>query len=272
MNYKNNMFDKDSYDTPAETKCSFMNRLLRGNRFYFYINNFFIFFKTGMCAKHGELDAENQILYSNQNFKLVESCGGKIHLKGLDNLTKLNGRPVILLGNHMSLLETALFHSIVRPRIDFTFVIKKALFKVPFFGDIMLALQAIPLTRKDPRQDLKMLMREGKYLVKKRKSIIMFPQGTRSEAFSKKKFSSIGIKLARTAQVDVVPFALKTDFLKNGKMFRDLGPVCPENHVHFEFGEPIKIEGTGKGTNQQVIDFISSRLDKWNSKEEQIND
>jgi 1-acyl-sn-glycerol-3-phosphate acyltransferase len=266
MNYKNNMFDKDSYDTPAETKRSFMNRLLLGNRFYFYAKNFYIFFKTGMCAKRGELDAENQIFYSNQNFRLVEDCGGKIHLKGLDNLRNLNGKPVILLGNHMSLLETALFHSIIRPRIDFTFVIKKALFKVPFFGDIMLSLQAIPVTRKDPRSDLKMLLREGKYLVKNGKSIIMFPQGTRSEAFSPKHFSSVGIKLARTTKVDIIPFALKTDFLKNGKLFRDLGPVCPENHVHFEFGEPIKIDGNGKGANQQVKDFISSRLEKWNSK------
>ena len=271
MNYKNNMFDKDSYDTPPETKRSLMNRLLLGNRFYFYFNNFYIFFKTGMCAKRGELNAENQIFYSNQNFKLVENCGGKIHLKGLDNLTKLDGKPVILLGNHMSLLETALFHSIIRPRIDFTFVIKKALFKVPYFGDIMLALQAIPVTRKDPRSDLKMLLREGKYLVKNGKSIIMFPQGTRSEAFSPQKFSSIGIKLARTAKVDVVPFALKTDFLNNGKMFRDLGPVCPQNHVYFEFGEPIKLEGNGKEANRQVIDFIASRLEKWNLEQEKRN-
>ena len=77
-------------------------------------------------------------------------------------------------------------------------------------------------------------------------------------------FGSVGIKLARAAKVDVIPFALKTNFLKNGKIFRDLGPVCPENHVHFEFGEPIKIEGNGKEANQQVIDFISSRLEKWN--------
>ena len=271
MNYKNNMFDKDSYDTPPETKRSLMNRLLLGNRFYFYFNNFYIFFKTGMCAKRGELNAENQIFYSNQNLRLVENCGGKVHLKGLDNLTKLDGKPVILLGNHMSLLETALFHSIIRPRIDFTFVIKKALFKVPYFGDIMLALQAIPVTRKDPRSDLKMLLREGKYLVKNGKSIIMFPQGTRSEAFSPQKFSSIGIKLARTAKVDVVPFALKTDFLNNGKMFRDLGPVCPQNHVYFEFGEPIKLEGNGKEANQQVIDFIASRLEKWNLEQEKRN-
>ncbi|MDD5600053.1 MAG: lysophospholipid acyltransferase family protein [Victivallaceae bacterium] len=265
MKYKNNMFDKDFYDTPANAGRSLGNRLLLGNRFYFYFHNFFVFFKTGMCARRGELDAENQIYYSNQNFRLVENCGGKIHLKGLDNLRKLAGRPVILLGNHMSLLETALFHSIVRPYLDFTFVIKRALFKVPFFGDIMLALQAIPVTRQDPRQDLKMLLREGKYLVKNGKSIIMFPQGTRSENFSPEDFGSIGIKLARAAKVDVIPFALKTDFLKNGKFLRDLGPVCPENHVHFEFGEPIKVEGNGKDANQQVIDFVISRLKEWHN-------
>ncbi len=266
MNYKNNMFNEDSYDTPEGIKRFLGYRLLLGNRFYFYANNFYIFLKTALCAKRGELDAENQIYYSNQNIKLVEGCGGKIHLAGLDNLLKLNGKPVILIGNHMSLLETALFHSIIRPRLDFTFVIKKALFKIPLFGDIMLSLQAIPVTRKEPRSDLKMLLREGKYLVKNGRSIIMFPQGTRSEVLSPKHFGSIGVKLARTAGVDVIPFALKTDFLKNGKIFRDLGPVCPENHVYFEFGKPIKIKGNGRAANQQVIDFISSRLEKWNSE------
>jgi 1-acyl-sn-glycerol-3-phosphate acyltransferase len=135
---------------------------------------------------------------------------------------------------------------------------------VPFFNDIMLSLQAIPVTRIDPRSDLKMLLREGKYLVKNGKSIIMFPQGTRSENFSPEHFGSIGIKLARAAKVDVMPFALKTDFLKNGKLLRDLGPVCPKNEVYFEFGDPIKLEGNGKEANQKVIEFVSGRLKKWN--------
>ncbi|MDD5729181.1 MAG: lysophospholipid acyltransferase family protein [Victivallales bacterium] len=263
MDYKNNLFHEDSYDTPEDNKSSLTYRLLLGNRFYFYFNNFYTFFKTAMCARRGELDAENQIAYSNENFRLVEKCGGRIHLRGLDKLRKLNGMPVILLGNHMSLLETALFHAIIRPHIDFTFVIKKALFKVPFFNDIMLSLQAIPVTRSDPRSDLKMLLREGKYLVKNGKSIIMFPQGTRSEDFSPDHFGSIGIKLARVAKVDIMPFALKTDFLKTGKIFRDLGPLRPRNEVYFEFGDPIKLEGNGKDANHKVIEFVSSRLKKW---------
>ena len=263
MDYKNNLFHGDTYDTPEKTERLWGYRLLLGNRFYFYFNNFYIFFKTAICARRGELDAENQIFYSNQNIRLVEGCGGKIHIAGLDNLRKLEGRPVILLGNHMSLLETALFYAIIRPHLDFTFVIKKTLFKVPLFNDIMLSLQAIPVTRNEPRTDLKMLLREGKYLVKNGKSIIMFPQGTRSEEFVPEHFSSIGMKLARAAGVDVVPFALKTNFLKTGKIFRDLGPVCPKNHVYFEFGEPIKVEGNGKEANQQVIAFIIDKLKKW---------
>jgi 1-acyl-sn-glycerol-3-phosphate acyltransferase len=267
MDYKNNMFHEDTYDTPENTKKFWGFRLLLGNRFYFYIRNFYVFFKTGMCARRGELDGENQIFYSNQNFKLVEGCGGKIHLSGLDNLRKLKGGPVVLVGNHMSTLETALFHSVIRPHLDFTFVIKKTLLSVPFFSDIMLSLQAIPVTRQDPRSDLKMLLREGKYLLKNGKSVILFPQGTRSTSFSPEHFGSIGVKLARAAKVDIVPFALKTDFLQTGKILRDMGPVNPENEVHFEFGEPIKIEGNGKQANQEVIDFISKRLEKWNSKQ-----
>lgn len=262
-----NLFDGDSYSTPESTRLSLLNRLLFGWRFYFYFRNFMIFFQSGNCAQHGRLDKDHQIHYSNKNIKLVESCGGKIELRGLDNLRKVQGQPVILIGNHMSLLETALFHAIVRPHLDFTFVIKQSLLKIPYFGDIMRSLDAIPVGRDNPREDLKAVLGGGKKILEEGRSIILFPQSTRSEAFNPDTFNSIGIKLAKKAGVKVVPFALKTDFLGNGKLLRDLGPVRPERTIHFEFAEPISIEGSGREEQQQIIDFVSSKLTEWASQE-----
>jgi 1-acyl-sn-glycerol-3-phosphate acyltransferase len=258
-----NLFSGDSYTTPETTRHSLLYRLLWGCRFYFYFRNFFIFWQSAHCAKMGKLDQERQIFYSNKNIRLVEDCGGKIELRGLDNLRSVAGQPVILLGNHMSLLETAMFHAIVRPHLDFTFVIKKSLQKFPYFSHIMATLRAIPVSRNSPREDLKAVLGGGRKSLNEGRSIILFPQSTRSEFFEPENFNSIGIKLAKSAGVKIIPFALKTDFLGNGKLIRDLGPVHPERTIHFEFGEPMTIEGNGKEQQQQLCDFILKKLHEW---------
>ncbi|MFA7229851.1 MAG: lysophospholipid acyltransferase family protein [Victivallaceae bacterium] len=264
MSCKNNLFEGDSYDTPADAHRSWLDKLLLGCRFHFYLKNFYIFCQTGKCARRGELDQEQQVFFSNKNIRLVESCGGRIHLRGLDNLREVAGRPVILMGNHMSSLETALFHAIVRPHLDFTFVIKQSLLNLPYFGDIMRSLKAIPVGRANPREDLKAVLTLGKATLAEGRSIILFPQATRSEQFSPENFNSIGIKLARSADVEIIPFALKTDFLGNGTIMRDLGPIRRDRDVYFEFGKPMKIVGNGKGEHKQIIDFTLGKLKEWN--------
>ena len=95
------------------------------------------------------------------------------------------------------------------------------------------------------------------------RSIIIFPQSTRSETFDAAKFNSIGIKLAKSAGVRVLPFALKTDFLGNGKYLRDMGPVRPKRGVYFEFAPARAVEGNGQVLQQEIIGFIQSRLASW---------
>ena len=258
-----NLFPGDSYDTPEHVPHALMDYLTGYGRWYFYWKNFNIFRRTGKCGCRGRLDQARQIAFSNGNVKLVESVGGKIHLRGLQYLRERRGRPAVLVGNHMSLLETALFHAILRPHIDFTFVIKESLFDVPWFGDIMRTLEAIPVKRDNPRDDFKTVLTLGKERLARGKSVLLFPQGTRSEELVPGHFNTIGIKLARAAGVDILPFALKTDFLATGKLIRDMGPVRRKRHIWFEFGPPAPVEGSGKEQHEAVIAFIADRLKQW---------
>ena len=263
MEHGQYLFAGDAYDTPESMRKSMLYRLSLGSRWYFYLNNFGIFARTGRCGRRGRLDKERQIYYSNKNFRLVEKCGGRIHLRGLENLRDVSGEPVVLIGNHMSLLETALFHAVAREYLDFTFVIKQSLLTVPFFRDIMRSLGAIPVGRENPRDDLRAVLGDGKKVLESGRSIIIFPQSTRSETFDAAKFKSIGIKLAKSAGVRVLPFALKTDFLGNGKYLRDMGPVRPKRGVYFEFAPARAVEGNGQALQQEIIGFIQSRLASW---------
>jgi 1-acyl-sn-glycerol-3-phosphate acyltransferase len=156
-------------------------------------------------------------------------------------------------------------HGFLRPYMDFTFVIKPALMKTPFLCNIMRALDAIVVSRDNPRQDLKTVLEEGKKRLDAGRSVVVFPQGTRSVEFDPEKFNTIGVKLAKSAGHPVIPLALKTDFLQNGKYLRDLGPIKRDEDVWFEFGPAMEVTGNGRETQQAIIDFISDRLNKWNA-------
>ena len=257
----------DSYDTPDNHPVSLMFKLMFKSRWYFYLRNFGTFVKSGRCAAKGKLDKDNQIHYSNDNIRLIEDCGSKVHLRGLNNLRELNGKPIVLIGNHMSLLETASLHAIIREYVDFGFVVKESLLHTAYIKDILNALGALGVSRTNPREDLKKVLTEGKKVLQSGRSMIVFPQHTRTREFDREQFNSIGVKLAKSAGVPVVPMALKTDFLENGKLIRDLGPIRPEREVYFEFGPAMEIEGNGQAQQEYIENFISDAFVRWKNEE-----
>ena len=262
------LFDNvNVYDTPEPVRSALAFRLLFKSRWYFYAGIFGVFCRSGKLGMRGKLDGNAQIRMSNLNLRLVEKCGGRVHIAGLEHPRRLAGKPAVVVANHMSLLETGLLHSVVRGYLDFSFVVKKSLMDVPYFREILKALDAIPVTRENPREDLKTMLREGKRILESGRSLIVFPQSTRSETLDPEKFNSIGVKLAKSAGVPVLPLALKTDFLANGKYLRDMGPVHPERRVCFEFAPPLEVAGNGQEEQHKIIDFINSRLTEWRKLE-----
>ena len=145
---------------------------------------------------------------------------------------------------------------------DFSFVVKESLLRTAYMKDILNALGAIGVSRVNPREDLKTVLTEGKKVLQSGRSMIVFPQSTRTRNFDREQFNSIGIKLAKSAGVPVVPLALKTDLLESGRVIRDLGPLYPERDVRFEFGAAMDIEGNGQLQQQAVEDFIAAAFDR----------
>lgn len=257
----------DNYDTPENHPVSIGFKLMLKSRWYFYMRNFGTFMRSGRCAARGALDKDMQIHYSNENIRLLEDCGAKLHLRGLNHLRDLQNRPVVIIGNHMSLLETASLHAIIREYVDFSFVVKESLLHTAYIKDILLSMKAIGVSRTNPREDLKKVLTEGKKVLQAGRSMIVFPQATRTRVFDREQFNSIGIKLAKSAGVQVVPMALKTDILENGKFIRDLGPVYPERDVWFEFGPAMDVSGNGQEQQSAVEEFIASAFDRWKQTE-----
>jgi len=256
-------YDANGYDTPEDNRCSIWYYLWLKSRWYYYAGIFGTFCRGGVLGMMGKLDSNIQTSYSNDNLHLVEKCGGRVHIAGLENLRARAGKPTVFVSNHMSLLESGLMPAVMRGFVDYSFVVKESLLHVPFFNQVIKSLDVIPVTRQNPREDLKVMLREGKRILDSGRSMVVFPQSTRTETLEPDKFNSIGIKLARAAGVPVMPMALKTDFLANGKVVRDLGAVRPERHVCFDFAPAMEITGNGQEQQKAIIEFINSRLTEW---------
>lgn len=239
------------------------DRLLLGSRWYLYAAFVRSTVLTARAlAKRGLYTDEAWAESSFRVFKLIEGCGGRFHLRGLDNLKKLR-KPAVIVSNHMSTLETLVFPCIIAPFREVTYVVKESLMRGPVFGPIMRSREPITVGRKNPRADLHAVMIQGSELLARGKSIIIFPEGTRHLLFNPENFNSMGVKLAKKAGVPCIPAAIKTDFWGNGRLLRGFGPLDRSQPIHMAFGEPIVIRERGREEHRRVVDFIQSHQRLW---------
>ena len=208
-------------------------------------------------------DRYNWVASSLAVLKAAEGAGMQINVKGMKHLNDFDG-PAVIIGNHMSTLETLLLPSFIQPVRSVCFVIKKQLTDFPLFGQVAAARHPIIVGRTNPREDLKIVMEDGSENLKKDRSIIIFPQKTRTSSFDRTSFNSLGVKLAKKNDVPVIPLALITDAWSNGKIIKELGKININKKVWFEFGEPLKITGNGNEQHEIILNFIENKFIEWN--------
>jgi 1-acyl-sn-glycerol-3-phosphate acyltransferase len=257
----NPFFEGDTYDTPEHATRKLFDKISFNSRLYFILGYIGIVLSARILVAQGRFDRAAWAQTSFNVLKLVEDCGGHVHTTGLTNIEKSQG-PVVFISNHMSNLESSVLPSFILPTTPVSYVIKESITRYPIFGTVVGSQQPIPVSRTNPRADFQVVMTRGNTLLQNGRSIILFPQSTRTVTFNPDEFNSLGIKLAKKANVQVIPVAVKTDFWQNGRYFRDYGPIDRRQPVHFAFGEPFFIENS-KQAHHHVINFIQSHLDKW---------
>jgi 1-acyl-sn-glycerol-3-phosphate acyltransferase len=230
--------------------------------FTFYRRFLALIFKASANAKRGEYDDTDYCQSNYDILRALERVGVHCEITGIEHVAQLQ-TPCVVVGNHTSILETVVLPGIVRPLQRVVFVVKQSLLEYPVFKHILRTRDPIAVSRTNPRQDLKAVLREGTDRLERGRSIIVFPQTTRTLELDPNRFSTLGIKLARRAGVPVVPLALMTDAWGNGKLLKDFGKIDPSKAVRFAFGEPMWIHGRGTDEHQAVIEFIDRNLQAW---------
>ncbi len=251
--------------TPPTVKIGLLSKLLP--TLTFYIRAISIVQKASCAAKRGNYDSVDWHNSSAATVKALEKTGCHFEVTGIEHLQGID-RPIIFIGNHMSTLETFVLPSLIMPQgHDLTYVIKRSLVEYPIFGHVVNTRDPVVVDRDNPRDDLKVVMEEGARRLDQGRSLIIFPQHTRTVDFDPKQFNSIGIKLAQRTGSIVIPVALLTWAWSAGKMIKDFGPIIPSRTVHFAFGEPMEITGKGQEEQKAIVDFIQRHLKKWRAED-----
>ncbi len=168
----------------------------------------------------------------------LKLLGMKIEIEGVENIPQ--GEPVIFISNHQSMMDIKLTLACIPTNISF--VAKESIFNVPLLGAYMRVSGHIPIKRNEDRKAYTSLLAAIINLTTKKKSLIVFPEGTRSEdgqlgAF-KRGISLIILKSGRR----VVPMAIdgSNQFMpKHGFLSH------PEKrYVRIAFGKPLSFDRT----------------------------
>ncbi len=130
-------------------------------------------------------------------------CGARVRVSGQENVDR--HEPRIYLSNHQSYFD--IFTLLAHLPADFKFILKQELMKIPLFGFAMRRARYIAIDREEPRKAVKSI-NEAARKIKEGASMLIFPEGTRSEDGRLQPFKTGGFRLALKAGCDVVPVAI----------------------------------------------------------------
>jgi 1-acyl-sn-glycerol-3-phosphate acyltransferase len=135
---------------------------------------------------------------------LDKICGVKVEFRGRENLRT---GAVIVACKHQSVWET-----FVLPMLfpDFSFILKRELIWIPFFGWYLLAAEQIAIDRSKGGKLLPQIVEKVKAIFAQGRQLFIFPEGTRRPAGAPPEYKFGIAHIYRETNVAVVPVALNS--------------------------------------------------------------
>ncbi len=135
---------------------------------------------------------------------LAWGTGCSLKVTGRNNIQP--GVAYVFASNHISALDIPFLQSVLPS--NFRWLAKKELFKIFLFGPAMASMGYIPLDRSDRRAAMQSVQ-DAAARISGGASVVIFPEGTRSQDGSLGEFKSAGLSLAIKAEAPVIPVAIK---------------------------------------------------------------
>jgi len=177
------------------------------------------------------------------------TCGLKYRMSGLEQIPP---GPVVFLIKHQSAWETIALQALW-PEI--AWVVKRELYRVPFFGWGLALVKPIAINRSSPKKALQEVLSQGQVLLNSGRRVALFPEGTRTAPGQPGRYNRSGAALAKAAGVPVVPVA------------HNAGEFWPKNSIIKRSGTIELLFGPVIDSSRLTAAEISKTAELWIEKE-----
>lgn len=174
-----------------------------------------------------------------------------VKASGLENID--HKKTYVIIANHQSMADIV---ALYQTKMQFKWVAKASLFKIPFIGWCLSLIKHIKLTRGD-FSSIKEIYQAASRWLQKDMSVLFFPEGTRSHSDEMGEFQNGAFKLAIKEKKPILPICLKGTHAaipKGSWIFKS--KVAAKVIVL----EPIITEGFGPGDFALLRDTVRSRI------------
>jgi len=137
-------------------------------------------------------------------FLVDHVLGVRYEVRGRENLPP---GPFIIASKHQSAWDTLIYNKLFP---DCAYVLKRELFWFPFFGWFLWKVGMVGIDRSGGAKTLKLLVRGVRDCLAEGRSIIIFPQGTRTPPGAERKYLPGVSAIYAQTKVSVVPVALNS--------------------------------------------------------------
>jgi 1-acyl-sn-glycerol-3-phosphate acyltransferase len=165
---------------------------------------------------------------------LLWGSGVKVKVKGLEKIAP--GGSYVFVSNHLSYMDTPVV--LANIPVQFRFLAKSGLFQIPLLGTHLARAGHIPVPRDDARAAVKTMTTAAQAIRERGISLLIFPEGGRSQTGELADFKEGAAYIAIRAGVPLVPVALKgtREILPFGSAHVRSGSVT------MRIGDPVSTE------------------------------
>ena len=180
-----------------------------------------------------------------------------VRVQGLANID--SSKSYIYMSNHRSNFDIPVLLGCLP--IQFRWLAKAELFRIPVFGRAMLGAGYIKINRFNQKSAFKSISTAARRL-KDGVSVMIFPEGTRSRDGSIQKFKKGGFVMAIESGVPIIPVILKGTWSIMAKSSLRIN----RGDVEMEIAEPINTTGYLMETKEELMDRVRTVIcQKFNS-------
>lgn len=161
---------------------------------------------------------------------LLKITGVRVEIKNLESL--IPGQAYIFAANHQSAFDILALLS--KLKVQFRWLAKDSLFRIPVFGWAMKRTGYIPINRSQAKQAYQSLLQAAQK-IREGTSVVIFPEGTRQQGDQMGPFKKGGFVLSLKSKQPIVPVSI----LGSGRILPKKGLALSPGTIRIIVGKPI---------------------------------